>query len=465
MIEGTPLLVTLDGIGTIRTMELNSSGVFTQIASQGGFTTTAYGPTHAYVDWALDEVIVCRGNASNRFITLHNLLMEQLTVVNQTVNGSLQQWRVGYNKVTPMMMIFDRTSTSTTPRKIRVLLEDLVVENHTAPATIPNLEDVAISPDNVKLSGLASSLVANVLNPNGFNGQLTWPNSFTVESDVGKWDRTSRFLVTGKKGTDTVSVLKWASNLFTKSFDIQEVGKTLHAIAMSPYANQMAIVWINGGVYQTKLYRRLGSFYQEFQTINNFGQLIDFTADGTIIVDCLSKKALQRNGLTGVFEANDAMVANVATGVVAQALSDHVDNIFPVVDFYQNTLDMTISGGMSTIGDLKVTLATADAPTYDPNHATLAEVLGTAEVVDGLWPAGGLPLVNPTVVSGGLESAITSDAITRVIVESGIEFRYVILHMNGVPILRHDYQQTVQVARDDKLVIEVPLSGVLSYVA
>ena len=28
MIEGTPLLVTLDGIGTIRTMELNSSGVF-----------------------------------------------------------------------------------------------------------------------------------------------------------------------------------------------------------------------------------------------------------------------------------------------------------------------------------------------------------------------------------------------------------------------------------------------------
>lgn len=102
MIEGTPLLVTLDGIGTIRTMELNSSGVFQQIASQGGFTTTTYGPEYAFVDWAVDEVIVCRGvpASSNRVITLHTILMDQLTVVNQNVNGSTQQWHVGYNKVT-----------------------------------------------------------------------------------------------------------------------------------------------------------------------------------------------------------------------------------------------------------------------------------------------------------------------------------------------------------------------------
>ena len=466
MIEGTPLLVTLDGIGTIRTMELNSSGVFQQIASQGGFTTSIYGPEYAFVDWAVDEVIVCRGvpSSSSRVITLHTILMDQLTAVSQNSNGSTQQWRVGYNKVTPLMMIFDRTATSTNPRKTRVLLEALIVESHTAPAIIPNLETVAISPDNLKLSGIATTQVANVLNPNGFNGNLTWPNSFTVDADIGQWDRTSRFLVAGKKGNNFFSILKWAANTFTKTMDVENVGQDLHAIAMSPYSNQLAVAWVSGGVYQTKIYRRLGSFYQEIQTVNGFGQLIDFSADGTMILDCMSKKALKRNGLTGVFEADDGIVANVATGVVRQALSDHVPVLFPIVDYYQNIIDLTVDGEFD-LSKIKVTLVQEGAPAYDPDAQFLADVTGVYEVTAGLWPAGGIPLVNPTIVQGGLEANFTSDNITRIIVESGIEFRYAIFHHEGRPILRHDYQQTVQVARDDKLVLTVPATGVLSYVA
>lgn len=465
MIEGTPLLVTLDGIGTVRTMELNSSGVFTQIASQGGFTTTVYGPEYAMVDWAVDEVIVVRGTTgSGRVMTLHNILMTQLSVSSQNTNGSTQQWRVGYNKVTPMALILDRTSDSINNRKTRVLLEDLIVENHNVPPTVPNLERIAISPDNVKIAGLAGTSVANILNLNGFNGNLTWPNSFTVDADVGRWDRTSRFLVVGKRGNDYVSVLKHSANVFSKTMDIQEIGKTVYNIAMSPYANQMAVVWLSGGVYTTKLYRRLGSFYQEIQTIANFGQLIDFSADGTIIVDCSAKKALKRNGLTGVFEANDAMVANVATGVVRQALSDHVPVLFPIVDYYQNIIDLTVDGEFD-LSKIKVTLVQEGAPAYDPDAQFLADVTGVYEVTAGLWPAGGIPLVNPTIVQGGLEANFTSDNITRIIVESGIEFRYAIFHHDGRPILRHDYQQTVQVARDDKLVLTVPATGVLSYVA
>ena len=254
MIEGTPLLVTLDGIGTIRTMELNSSGVFQQIASQGGFTTTTYGPEYAFVDWAVDEIIVVRGTTgSGRVMTLHNILMTQLSVSSQNTNGSTQQWRVGYNKITPMALILDRTSDSINNRKTRVLLEDLIVENHNVPPTVPNLERIAISPDNVKIAGLAGTSVANILNLNGFNGNLTWPNSFTVDADVGRWDRTSRFLVVGKRGNDYVSVLKHSANVFSKTMDIQEIGKTVYNIAMSPYANQMAVVWLSGGVYTTKL--------------------------------------------------------------------------------------------------------------------------------------------------------------------------------------------------------------------
>lgn len=464
MIEGTPLLATLDGTGTIRTMELNSNGVFQQIAAQGGFTTTVHGPEYALVDWAVNNVIVARGSGTSRFISLHNVLMEQLKVVNQGVNGSTQQWRVGYNKISPLLMILDRTAASVSNKKVSVLLEDLIVESHAAPSIIPTLQDVAISPDNVKISGLADTLVANVLNPNGFNGNLTWPNSLTVASSVGKWDRTSRFLVTGKKGTETVSVLKFASNTFSKTFDIIEVGKTLHAIAMSPHANMMAISWVEGGVYITKIYRRLGSFYQEVQSVNSFGQLLDFSADGTLIIDCLGKKALKRNALTGSFEENNAAMVNVASGIVGQAMSDHVPVLFPIADFYQTALDLTVGGALD-LSKFKITLAKADAPGYDPEASTLADVLGDSEVTAGYWPAGGMPLVNPAIVSENLSADIVSDAIERIIIETGIEFRYAILHHDGTPILRHDYQQTVAVARDDKLVIEVPLSGVLSYVA
>ena len=158
------------------------------------------------------------------------------------------------------------------------------------------------------------------------------------------------------------------------------------------------------------------------------------------------------------------MVANVATGVVRQALSDHVPVLFPIVDYYQNIIDLTVDGEFD-LSKIKVTLVQEGAPAYDPDAQFLADVTGVYEVTAGLWPAGGIPLVNPTIVQGGLEANFTSDNITRIIVESGIEFRYAIFHHDGRPILRHDYQQTVQVARDDKLVLTVPATGVLSYVA
>ena len=54
---GNPLLATIDASGTVRTMEL-VAGAFSQITSQGGFATPAYGPPVCPMGWADDQLVI-----------------------------------------------------------------------------------------------------------------------------------------------------------------------------------------------------------------------------------------------------------------------------------------------------------------------------------------------------------------------------------------------------------------------
>lgn len=465
MIQGNPLLATIDATGTVRTMEL-VGGAFSQIASQGGFAMTAYGPPTPILGWAEEQLLVIHQTGSNRYFTLFDVLMTQLNNITQPSNGSAQQWRVGYSRSSGLAMILDRTSDSTSPRKVHVGNGGLVPEVHTAPATVANLNDVIISPDGSKITGLTTSQIANILNP-GINQNLSWPNSFPDAASIGRWEKYSKYLVAGVKGSTTVSVYRAEPNdTLSRVVQMNNAGKELESIAMSDIGNLLAVGWSDSGTYETIIYRRLGSFYQPIQTLSGIGSMLDFTADGTILLDCGLKKAYQRNPLSGQYEAADSIVTNVAPGIVYQAISEHSPFIVSTVDYYQAGLDL-MTGDVTGIDptELKFTIATSSAPTYDETHETLAEVVGSAEVSGGTWPAGGIPLVNPQKTSGNLTVAYTSDELSKIVIGSSITFRYVILHQNGIPILRHDLSQDISVAQNDKLVIDVPLLGVLNVVA
>lgn len=462
MIQGNPLLATLDATGTVRTMEL-VAGAFSQIASQGGFASTAYGPPTPIIGWSNDQVLVIHQTGPNRYFTLYDVLMTQLANINQASNGSTQQWRVGYSSVSRMALILDRTGDSTSPRKVRVVTGNLIQEVHTEPPEVANLADVAISPDGSKIAGLTSTQIANLLNP-GVNQNIQWPNSFPDAASIGRWEKYSKYLVAGVKGGTTVGVYRFEPNdTLTRTVQMNNAGKELNAIAMSDVGNLLAIGWTDGSDYETIIYRRLGSFYQAIQTLPDIGGLLDFTADGTILVDCGLKKAYQRNPLTGQYDSADSIVASVAPGIVYQAMSLHAPVIVSTVDYYQAGLDLVTNTPSGIVpSDLKITLATSAAPAYDPDHATLADVLGAAEVTSGGWPAGGIPLVNPSRVSDNLSVDYLSDDLEKIIIGSSITFRYVILHQDNIPILRHDLNQNMSVAQNDKLVLDVPDLGILN---
>ena len=465
MLVGNPLLATIDASGTVRTMEL-VAGAFSQITSQGGFATTTYGPPVCPMGWADDQLVIIHQSGSNRYYTLYDVLMTQLANLNQTANGSTQQWRAGYSKKAKLGLILDRTNSSITPRKVRVGTGTLTAETHAIPAIVPNLENIAISPDGSKMTGLSSDKIANILN-DGIDQDLRWPNDFLLGASEGVWDKYNKYLVAGSSSDAIVEAFKFdeATETLIKIMDITNGGRSFEAVAMSDVGNLLAVGWTGDDGITTKIYRRLGDFYQEIQTLTQIGVSLDFTADGTILIDSVGQTAYRRNATTGLFEADFAMMANIAPGVVGQALSDHVPVIVSTVDYYQAGIDELTSAGSISVGDLKFTLATDAAPVYNSNHATLADVVGSAEVSTGGWPAGGVPLVNPLKTSGDLSVKYGSDDIDKVIIGSAVTFRYVILHQNGIPILRHDMNQNVSVAENDKMVIDVPLQGVLNIAA
>ena len=459
MLQGNPLLVTIDASGTVRTLEL-SAGVFSPIATQGGFAVPAYGPPYPVIGWADDEVLVIHQSGSSRFFTLHDVLMTQVANVSQNANGSGQIWRVGYSQDAKMAMILDGSATSTSARKMHVGNGALTPETHAYPDIVPNINNVAISPDGSKITGLSTTALANMLNP-GMNQALSWPNSYPEGADIGLWEKTNKYLIAGKRGDTSVFVYKFeVNNTLTESIELSYGGQLLESIGLSKVGNLLAVGWSSGGVFTTILYRRLGGFYQAVQTLSNIGGLLSFSADSTILIDSVTKKAFKRNASTGQFDSADAMMVNVASGVVGQALSDHVPAIFSTVDYYQVGLNALTSTGL-VASSLKYTLAADTAPAYNPDHATLSDVLGTAEVSSGNWPAGGVPLVNPSKTNANLAVSYLSDDISRNIVFGSVEFRYVILHQNGVPVLRHDMNQNITVADQDKLILDIPTSGVL----
>lgn len=466
MIQGTPLLATMDGIGTARTMELNSSGVFTQIATQGGFQTSAGGPVAPYIGWGLDNVLVTHFDSALGRVTstVYDLLFAELEEFQIGLTPTTSVWRSGYSPVSRLSAPW-HGSGSFVSRRIRVDADGLTTGSFNATA-IAGLAGVAVSPDGKKIAGFGnpdSKIAYNGSGDVSASPAVTFA-TYPIAATIGTWDRTSRFLILGTEGDTKFSVYRLdENNVPILTVDVEEGGKTLHSIATSPYADMLAVSWNNGGTQDTVLYRRLGSFYQKLDTFLDFGGLLDFTADGKLLVDCSKKKAYKRNDLTGVFESNDAAMVNVSSGIVGQALSDHVETPFAVTNMYQAGLDLLVSDGVDA-SQFKLTFATSAAPAFDIDHPTLADVLGGAEITGGGWPAGGIPLTNPSVISGGGAVTISSDTIYRPIMNTGITCRYMILHQNGIPILRHDYPSDISVAPEDRMVIEIPDSGVVSYV-
>lgn len=471
MISGAPLLAIYDATGVFRTFEL-AAGVFTQMASQGGFPQNAQpsGGTYPFFSWAQDQIVVVLSEGgTGRSIRLLSSLLSTLDNEAQTAGASTASYRAGFGKGTQVVSILPGTGNNgTSLRKFRVAPGVLNIESHASPSTaLVEITQIPASPDGVKWPQLHTTGIRNVRDP-GLNQAWVLDGTLSgVRAAMGAWDASSRYLTVGVPGDTYATVLRYSSGLaagYEPTQQIDHPNGTFYAIGSDPHGKYLAIGWAVSGGYETRIYKRLGSFYQYQQTLAGMGRLLDFSADGRILVDGASRKIAVFNPGTSLYADDAAMAANLPTGTVAQAVSDHAPVLSATVDMYQAGLTL-LAAGTFDMTDLKLTLATSAAPAFDIAHDTLAEVLGSAELTQGGWPAGGVPVENATADSTtpGVV-VITGDDVERVIITSSATFRYAVLHQNGTPLARYDFQEDRVVDQNSTAVFDMPSTGLLNLV-
>lgn len=465
MIPGTPLLAIYDATGVIRSFEL-AAGVFTQIASQGGFThtTTPDGGPVPFMGWVGDRIVLGRstGAGTGRVIELLDILLSTTATLNQNTTGSSAKYRVGLARDAQIVSIIPGGASNGTVRKHRIIGDAFFIESHDPFTNVGDLTDVPVTPDGTKWPWLTGTSIKDVRNP-GANQNFEYEGVVTTRATIGSWDASNNYLITGTPGDTFATVHRFnAADApgFEETYRIDDVEGTLVDICAAPYGKMLAIGWLIGAAYVTRIYRRQGGFYQLLHTLTAMGRTLDFTANGDILIDAISRKCAVYDAEDNVYVNNTGMAANLPAGTVRQAVSDHAPLVLSTAAMYQSGLEL-VAAGFDPFGDLKLTIATADAPAFDVTHDTLAETLGTAEVTNGGWPAGGISVENVVLVPGSGVVNVQFDSPERIMILSSAVFRYAVLHQDGVPVMRFDFQQDIAVAQNAKAVFEVPAEGVI----
>src|SRR5690606_29446366 len=103
----------------------------------------------------------------------------------------------------------------------------------------------------------------------------------------------------------------------------------------------------NAGSYTTVIYRRDGTYLTETQVIvGDMGYLLDFTADGKMLIDASVKRALVNNG--GTFEDEMGFLDELPANVKSQAISDHAQQIATSGRFYNGALPAFVTDAVNT---------------------------------------------------------------------------------------------------------------------
>lgn len=241
-------------------------------------------------------------------------------------------------------------------------------------------------------------------------------------------------------------------------------GDPVHAVCAPQAGRWIALSFLSGGVYTTDIFERVGSFPVFRQTISGIGKTIGFSQDGSLLIDASAKKAYTVDAFSVWNEVSGALT-NVVSGAIVQGISPHIKDPVGFTSLYDNRL-ADLHDNLINLDDLYLTLMTPDAAPFDPTDSTISAVLGTEEVTDGLWPAGGIHLLNATSVAvGARQWKIDVDDLTYIIKETGIVFSYAVVyeHSTGKPLLHIDFLREYTVPHNTEIQIKFNAAGLLVY--
>lgn len=236
------------------------------------------------------------------------------------------------------------------------------------------------------------------------------------------------------------------------------------SVRVSRDNRHVAVAWRDGSSYSTAVYRRTGIYYQRVQLIANFGRLLDFSADGQLLIDASAKKCRRMVGAQ--FEAADDLMSAVASGVFAQAVSTHFEGFGGFGQLYNGSVPALV-GEAADLSALKLSLLSADA-VFTPTHSSISQVTanGSLEVTGSGWPVGGRALLNVHPVEIGANTVrYIADGISHLVIEASMSFRYGVVYdtTSNKPLLFIDFQREIVALMNRELVMSFEEAGLFQF--
>ncbi|MDX0267619.1 hypothetical protein GOC13_07215 [Sinorhizobium meliloti] len=476
MAIGNPLLATWDADGVIRTYEY-SNGTFVLIGTKGTFShtssstaLTAGADPYPYMKWDWDDTILVllHGTPGNMLAKSFSPLLAQfdaISVFPTTTNingGHCASVLAAHEHWYKSSALANRASVKVSSAG------SLTIGNATSSNTNGfDTADFAASPDGLQF--LTTPVNSQTRNPSWHRrtsvstaglAYLGTP-PFTSNSQIVAWGYNNRSVVVLDSAFNIGKIWVLDGAIWNLLQDINLPAGQVKKAVMSPDTRTLAISSLDGSTWRTRIYNRIGDYFITKQDITGIGELLSFTEDGVLLVDCAQRRAFIRSG--ELFVAHDSAMVNIPTLIKSQTLSRGLVYPYGQASLY----DIAISSLATNIVDLynvKLTLLKNTA-TFDKTDQNITEVLGSHEVNTGMWPAGGLSLKNVFGMDNPPFYDFTADQLRWLVIGTNLFARYGVIYddTSGIPLIWIDFLSDRSVVKNRELLIDFRDGAFLRY--
>ena len=460
---GNPLLATCDETGVVRTFEY-AAGVFSQIASRGGFTHVESNPQNGnlkvpHLRWigADDRLFVSYSPdiASPNLAAMTPVLED--FILGAPGSGGFSRGEQHVSNFGRDAIIAHTNNAQNVAAAVTVIRFEggvLTYSNTGAPLPYRDVLLRETTPDcelTLVRTNLGTYLFDLTSSPSAKPLTFTakGATSFDVVADIAKWSYNNRCILVGDLTANRVQNWRYQDDAWSLMHEVPLPAGSLQAIAMSPDNRFAAISVLDGGVYKTRIYNRAGDYFQNYQDLTGIGQLIDFSEDGKLLVDTRQRTCFRL--VATEWQDHTSAMANIPVAIYSQTMSYGRTDAFGVARAYPNSLGELASGQVD-LNDIKFTLLTS-AGGFDPTDS-VADF--SAEVTTGRWPAGGLEMTGVVGTETPSGYSLAADDLTRIVFESAMTARYGLIYevATGKPLVHIDFIQDRIVARNRAVTFE-----------
>lgn len=282
-----------------------------------------------------------------------------------------------------------------------------------------------------------------------------------------KWSPNGVYLFVGYS-SGRVDTFQWDSTAKTLTLAASyntNLG-SITAIDVRFDSRFIAIGGLSGGVYTASIYPRIGPLLQSpIRTITPMGKFLNFTGDGSMLIDTASSKCYAFSNASNNFTDNSSVMSNIATTFLIQAVNNYIPDNTLSGYIYDVALNDIVAGNLSTMS-LKLMLLNASA-VYNKSDISMNAVTnsGAYQVSGNGWPANGVAITGvTTAINADGFSSIQANLIEQA-VDNTFSYRNAVIYdsTSNKPIIFLDFGALQQTQQQTSLTFDLSTAGIVQF--